>query len=66
MTKLSISAREYYLVDALFLPTSVNPTVWTIGHIIPAHTKEVYEKYGQGLGIVTMERGQVKHIALKN
>ena len=65
VTKLSISAREYYLVNALFLPTSVNPTVWTIGHIIPAHTKEVHEKCGQGLGIVTMERREVKHIALK-
>ena len=40
VTKLSISAREYYRVNALFLPTSVNPTVWTIGHIIPAHTKQ--------------------------
>ena len=64
-TKLSISAREYYRVNALFLPTSVNPTVWTIGHIIPAHTKEVHEKYGQGLGIVTMEGREAKHIALK-
>ena len=52
-------------MNALFLPTSVNPTVWTIGHIIPAHTKEVHEKYGQGLGIVTMEGREAKHIALK-
>ena len=65
LTKLSISARDYYRVKALFLPTSVNPTVWTIGHIIPAHTKELYEKYGQGLGIVTMEERETKHIALK-
>jgi len=56
VTELSISARDYYQVNALFLPTSVNPTVWTIEHIIPAHTKELHEKYGQGLGIVTMER----------
>lgn len=65
LTELSISARDYYRVNALFLPTSVNPTVWTIGHIIPAHTKELHEKYGQGLGIVTMEGREAKHIALK-
>ena len=49
LTELSISARDYYRVNALFLPT-LNPTVWTIGHIIPAHTKELHKKYGQGLG----------------
>lgn len=65
LTELSISARDYYRVNALFLPTSVNPTVWTIGHIVPAHTKELHEKYGQGLGLVTMEGREAKHIALK-
>ena len=44
VTELSITAHDYYWVNALFLPTSVNPTVWTMGHIIPAHTKEVHEK----------------------
>ena len=52
-------------MNALFLPTSVNPTVWTIGHIIPAHTKGVNEKYEQGLCIVTMEGREAKNIALK-
>lgn len=65
LTELSINAHDYYRVNALFLPTSVNPTVWTIGHIIPAHTKELHDKYGQGLGIVTMEGREAKHIALK-
>ena len=65
LTELSINARDYYGVNALFLPTSVNPTVWTIGHIIPAHTTELHDKYGQGLGIVTMEGREAKHIALK-
>lgn len=65
LTELSISARDYYRVNALFLSTSVNPTVWTIGHIVPPHTKELHEKYGQGLGLVTMEGREAKHIALK-
>ena len=65
LTQLSVAACEYYRVNALFLSSSVNPTVWTIGQIIPAHTKDVHEKYGQGLGIVTMEGREAKHIALK-
>ena len=65
LTQLSVVAREYYRVNALFLSSSVNPTVWTIGHIIPAHTRELHEKYGQGLGLVTMEGREAKHIALK-
>ncbi|CAH3190620.1 unnamed protein product [Porites evermanni] len=65
LTQLSVAACEHYLVNALFLCSSVNPTVWTIEHIIPAHTKDVHKKYGQGLGIVTMEGREAKHIALK-
>lgn len=65
LDQLSVAACEYYRVNALFLSSSVNPTVRTIGHIIPAHTKDVHEKYGQGLGIVTMEGREAKHIALK-
>lgn len=65
LTELSISACDYFRVNALFLPTSVNPTVWTIGHIVPAHTKVLHEKYGQGLGLVTREGREAKHIALK-
>ena len=65
LTQLSVAACEYYRLNALFLSSSVNPTVRTIGHIIPAHTKDVHEKYGQGLGIVTMEGREAKHIALK-
>ena len=65
LTPLSVAASKYYRVNALLLSSSVNPTMWTIGHIIPAHTKIVHEKYGQGLGIVTMEGREAKHIALK-
>lgn len=39
--------------------------MWTIEHIIPTHTRDVYKKYGRGLGIVTMEGREAKQIALK-
>ena len=58
-------AREYFRANALFLPSSVNLTVWTIGHIIPSHAQDVHRKYKQGLGTVTMEGREAKHIALR-
>ena len=30
---IAVVAREYFRANALFLPLSVNPTVWTMGHI---------------------------------
>ena len=46
---LSVLAQEYYRANALFLPTSVNPTIWTIGNVVPLHAKQVYDKYKLGL-----------------
>ena len=63
--QLQILAQEYYHANALLLPTSVNPTIWTIGHVVPAHARQVYDKYGQGLLTVTMEGREAKHIALQ-
>ena len=63
--QLSIACHEYFKVNSLLLPSSVNPTVWTLGHIVPAHCRQVLEKYGQGLGLVTMEGREAKHIFLK-
>ena len=65
LEQLPTLAQEYYRANALLLPTSVNPTIWTIGHVVPAHARQVYEKYGQGLLTVTMEDREAKHIALQ-
>lgn len=64
LEQLQSLAQEYYRANALLLPTSVNPTIWTIGHVVPAHARQVYDKYGQGLLTVTMEGREAKHIAL--
>lgn len=64
LSRLAVVAREYFRANALFLPSSVNPTVWTMGHIIPSHTQDVHRKYKQGLGTVTMEGREAKHIAI--
>ena len=63
--QLQTLAQEHSRANALLLPTSVNPTIWTIGHVVPAHVRQVYDKYGQGLLTVTMEGREAKHIALQ-
>lgn len=65
ISQLSTACHEYFNVNALLMQSSVNPTVWTLGHIVPAHCYQVFEKYGQGLGMVTMEGREAKHIFLK-
>ena len=63
--QLSVACREYFNVNALLMQLSVNPTVWILGHIIPAHCSQVFEKYDKGLGMVTMEGREAKHIFVK-
>ena len=65
ISQLSVACCEYFNVNAMFMQSSVNPTVWTLGHIVPPHCSEVFEKYGQGLGMVAMEGREAKHIFKK-
>ena len=60
--RLTEVARNYFRACALFL--SVSPTTWTIGHVIPVHTKQVKQQLGVGLGINTMEGREAKHVSL--
>ncbi|PFX24669.1 hypothetical protein AWC38_SpisGene10750 [Stylophora pistillata] len=43
LEQLQQLAKEYYHANALLLPTSVNPTIWTIGHVVPAHARQVHD-----------------------
>ena len=65
LEQLQQLAKKYYRANALLLPTSVNPTIWTISHVVAAHARQVHDKYGQGLLTVTMEGKKAKHIALQ-
>ena len=65
LTQLTQTAIEYFRANALFLESSVNPTVWTLGHVVPVHARQVFDKYGQGLATATMEGREAKHIFLK-
>ena len=64
LTKLESLGKEYFCANALFLPSSVNPTIWTLAHVLPVHAKYVFNTYGQGLLTTTMEGRESKHIAL--
>lgn len=65
LSKLKSLAEECCRANAMFLSSAVNPTVWTIGHVLPAHAEEVYNIYKQGLLTVTMEGREAKHVALQ-
>ena len=52
LSKLKTLCTKYFRVNAIFFYG--NPTVWTIGHLVPAHTQHMKEKYGFGLGLNSM------------
>lgn len=60
VSKLKALCLRYFRTYALFL--SANPTVWTIGHIVPAHTEHMKQLYDMGLGLNSMEGREAKHI----
>ena len=64
IVELENSCKEYFNVNALFLQ-KVNPTVWTIGYVVPLHTKEMVQTLSFGLGLNTMQGHEAKHIKLK-
>ena len=50
--------RGYYL----FL--QVNPTIWTLGCVVPVHAQEMKQIYSLGLGLNSMEGREAKHVAI--
>ena len=57
--------KRYFLLFALFFPLNCNSTVWTIGHVVPFHAKEIFETYSVGYGILSMQGKESKHSSLK-
>ena len=62
LQELESYCHDYYRGYWLFL--SVNPTVWTVGQVVPEHAKEMKQAYGMGLGLNSMEGREAKHIAI--
>ena len=59
LTDLEKYCTNYFNAASLFLRVTVS--VWTLGYIVPVHTKKVFEKYGVSLGINTMQGREAKH-----
>lgn len=57
---LKEKCRLYYNACALFLPRDPTPTVWIIGHVVPAHVEKLQKEIGFGLGIGTTQGREAK------
>ncbi|CAB3999878.1 Hypothetical predicted protein [Paramuricea clavata] len=55
----------YFNLLVLFFPHSVNETVWTVAYALPYHAKQLYEKYGVGYGMLSLQAKESKHAGLK-
>lgn len=62
LSELDKECKNFFTCWALFL--EVNPTVWTIGHVVPVHTRDIFQKYGKGLLMNSMEGREAKHQAV--
>jgi hypothetical protein len=61
--KLKSLCSNYYRAHQLFF-CSISPTVWHVGHVIPAHNEDMRRKYGMGLPLNSMEGREAKHISI--
>lgn len=55
----------FFNMFSLFFEQHCQLTVWTMGYVIPYHVQNVFEKYGVGYGIMSMQGKEAKHAALK-
>ena len=63
LKQLSLYTSEYVTAKVLFCDT-LTPSEWTIGKVVAVHARWVYEKYGSGLGINTMQGREAKHVQI--
>ena len=47
IAELRQSCTNFFKCNCLF--STVSPTIWTVGHIIPAHACDLFQKYNLGL-----------------
>ena len=61
--ELQQMSHDYFTAVVLFTD-KVSCTVWSIGHLVPVHTQGMFDKYGTGLGINTMQGREAKHVQI--
>ena len=57
-------ACQYFYNANMLLFNNITPTIWTIGYAIPRHTQILFDKYGLGLGLNSMEGREAKYVRL--
>ena len=53
------SCKVFFNTMALFFG-QVTPTTWTIGHTVPVHTQQLFDEFGFGLGLDSMQGREAK------
>ena len=66
ITQLKDYLMKYFNILALFFPPSVNITVWTMAYAVPRHSLLLFENYGVGLGIISLQAKESKHSSIKH
>ncbi len=61
---LERKCRSYYILKSL-LTESVKLSDWTLAYPLPYHAKQVYEVYGTGYGLISMQGREAKHQRIK-
>ena len=63
LATLKASCKVFFNTMALFFG-HVTPTTWTIGHAVPVHTQQLFDEFGFGLGLNSMQGREAKHQAV--
>lgn len=62
---LKLLCANYFNIFSLFFTDSCQSTVWTVGYALPYHVKLLFEQYGCGYGIISMQGKESKHSEIK-
>lgn len=65
VTELKEVYEMHFNLIALFFPTSINVTTWTVGYAIPYHANLLFNQYKVGYGIVFLQAKEAKHSGVK-
>ena len=65
VSQLKEICQIYFNIYALFLPESLNITVWTLGYALPYHVELLYKEFKIGFGIISLQAKESKHAAVK-
>jgi hypothetical protein len=66
ITYLRLYCKAYFSLHVKFFREKVNPTVYTIGVLVPYYMHKIYEKYGVGLGYFSLQAPESKNRFVKD